>query len=831
MDTHFFIFIPKNLILMPRWLKITIGITLSVILVFIIGGFILYRMLSASLPEYNGTITSEHITSNVEIYRDSMAIPYIIAKNDEDAAFALGYVHAQERLFTMDLARRAGAGRLSEILGTETIPFDMMFRTVGIKRMAGMIRDRMDRHSLKILEAYSKGVNLYIDKAKGHYPVEFDILNYTPYKWKPLDCLIIGRMMAWELNISWWTDIVFSELVQKLGEDRVKEILPDYPENAPYVIPSELKKMAKISNNLIDTDRKFRKFFGIEGTHIGSNNWVVNKNMSVSGAPIIANDPHLAYSAPGKWYTAVVRSNDWNAEGYTFPGVPVFVIGKNQNISWVLTNIMLDDADFYAEKIDSSGKNYFYENKWHPLQIIKDTVKVKDSASVAFTIRLTDHGPIISGIHPYKILYPESGIDTSAVSMRWTAQDFSDEFTAFLRINKAQNWKEFKAAFATYAVPGQNFVYGDREGNIGYIFGGKLPLRGNQNPTFVFDGTNSKNDWKGYVPADKIPDLFNPHENYIASANNKTLKKFKYHISNLWEPPSRIERITQLLHSKSKHSVSDFMKYQMDFVSPYAKKLTRYILGAFKDIKINDRNLKLTIELFQNWNYEMNQYSQVPSIYAVFFNHLLQNIYKDKMGHDIYNEYLFLTNVPYRSIMQLMEKPDSWWFDNQATPQVENRDEIIRISLSEALSDLENKYGKNLKEWQWGRMHHVIFKHAFSGFSSIVDNIIDIGPFEIGGDGTTIFNTEYVFYESIDRFPRFSHSEFENDLGPSMRFIYDFSEPDEFYMILTTGESGNVMSDHYSDMSEMWLKGGYLKIKTDEESIINEKYHYTIIKE
>ena len=247
---------------MPRWLKITIGVVLSLIVTFVVGGFFFYRMLTSSLPEYNGAVNSANISSGINIYRDSMAVPYIVAKTGEDAAFALGYVHAQERLFTMDIARRAGAGKLSEIFGTETIPFDKMFRTVGIERMAEMIESRMDRHSYKILEAYSRGVNFYIKSAEGHYPVEFDVLNYTPYEWKPLDCLIIGRMMAWELNISWWTDIVFSELVQKLGMEKVMEILPDYPENAPYVIPPELKNLSHISNNLIDTDRKFRKFFG-----------------------------------------------------------------------------------------------------------------------------------------------------------------------------------------------------------------------------------------------------------------------------------------------------------------------------------------------------------------------------------------------------------------------------------------------------------------------------------------------------------------------------------------------------------------------------------------
>lgn len=816
---------------MHRWLKITIGIIVSIIIIFIVGGFLFYRMLTSSLPKYQGKLKAPGISSDISIYRDSMAIPYINAATDEDAAFALGFVHAQERLFTMDLARRAGEGRLSEIFGTETIPFDKMFRTIGIKRMAEMNLNKIDRNSLKILEAYSHGVNFYIKNASGHFPVEFDVLNYSPDLWTPLDCLIIGRMMAWELNISWWTDIVFTELVQKLGEEKVKDIFPDYPENAPYVIPSNLKNLPQISSNLIDTDRNFRKFFGIQGTHIGSNNWVVNSSMSLSGAPIIANDPHLGYSAPGKWYSVVLRSPDWSAEGFTLPGVPVIVIGKNQNISWVLTNIMLDDADFYAEKIDSAGKNYFYQNEWYPLQIIKDTINVKDSASVPFRIKITDHGPIISDIHPYNILYHNSKLDTTALSFRWSAQDYSDEFTTFLRINKARNWNEFKAAFATYAVPGQNFVYGDKQGNIGYIFGGRLPIRGSQNPTFVFDGTTNQNDWKGYVPASEIPSLYNPPENYIASANNKTIKNFSYHISNLWEPPSRIERITELLGSKQKHSADDFMKYQMDIISPYAKELTSYILDAFKNIKILDQNLKLSMDLFKNWDYEMSQYSQVPSIYAVFLNHLLQNVYKDKMGHDIYNEFLFTTNVPYRSIMQLLGNQSSWWFDDPKTPQIETRDDIIRKSLSDALSDLESRFGKGVQEWQWGKLHHAIFKHTFSGFSSVIDNIVDIGPFEIGGDGTTIFNTEYPFYESIEKFPRFKHTDFENNLGPSMRYIYDFSKPDEFYMILPTGESGNVISDHYSDMSDRWLYGGYLKIKTDENSIMHEKYLLKIVKQ
>jgi penicillin amidase len=257
----------------------------------------------------------------------------------------------------------------------------------------------------------------------------------------------------------------------------------------------------------------------------------------------------------------------------------------------------------------------------------------------------------------------------------------------------------------------------------------------------------------------------------------------------------------------------------MDQVSLYARRLTAYILNAFINVKITDSNLKLALELLRRWDFNMGPYSQVPSIYSVFYKHLLDNVYKNKMGPDLFNEFVFLENTPYKSIMQLMEHPDSYWFDDPSTPRKENRDETIRRSLANALTELEGKYGKDITEWQWGRMHKITFKHAFSGFSSIVDRVLDIGPFEIGGDGTTIFNGEYPFTEGLEKFSRFKHSEFEDILGPVMRFIYDFSKPDRFYLILTTGESGNFISDHYKDMTQMWLHGGYLTIRTNMKSI------------
>jgi penicillin amidase len=803
---------------MPRWTKILIGTVSSILILLIVAGFIFYRMLRSSLPEYSGEIKSDKISNEIEIYRDSLAIPYISAANQEDAAFALGFVHAQERMFTMDLARRAAEGRLSEIFGKKTIPFDQMFRTVGIKNTCENILSKMNPASLKILKAYSAGVNLYIKNKRGEYPVEFDILGYQPESWKPINSEEIIRMMGWELNISWWVDISFTELVQKLGAKKVEEILPEYPENGSTIIPSEIKSYPKITSDFIDTDKRFREFMGWSGTHIGSNNWVVDGKKSVSGKPIIANDTHLGYKAPGTWFAAVLQEGAMNVSGFTLPGVPGVVIGKNSDISWAVTNIMNDDADFYLEKLDSTKSKYYYNGEWEKLKSIEDTIYVKNDKPVLIKIYSTDHGTIISDIHPFSFLYKEHP-HTPALSMKWMGNDFSDEFTAILGVNNATNWNEFKSALKDFAVPGQNFVYADKEGNIGYVFGSKLPIRNSAGATFVFDGSTDKYDWKGYISQDQIPTLFNPTQDFIASANNKTLKDFKYYISNLWEPTSRIDRIDELLTGKKQQSVSDFQKYQMDFVSPYAKEITKYILDAFQNVKVINNNLRLSLELLRDWNYEMDQYSQVPAIYATFLKHLLKNIYEDEMGTDLYNEFVFVANIPYRSLERVLSSPDCSWFDNINTPQIESENDIIRKSFTDALTELEEKYGKDLTEWQWGDMHKVTFKHSFSGFSGFLDKFINIGPYDIGGDGTTIFNTEYPFYDSIEKYPHFRHSEFQNNLGPAMRYIYDFSNPDEFYMILTTGESGNVMSNHYRDMSQMWLRGGYVKVRTDEMSI------------
>ncbi|MCF8242425.1 MAG: penicillin acylase family protein [Melioribacteraceae bacterium] len=803
---------------MKKWHKISIGVVSTIIVLLAAAGVLSYQILTGPVPDYEGVISVNGINKSIKVYRDSFAVPYIIAGNDEDAAYAMGYVHAQERLFQMDLTRRAAAGRLSEVLGTQTLPFDKMFKTIGLMKHVVENYHNYSTISRSLVEAYSKGVNEFIRTHKGNYQIEFDLLGYDPELWKPEHSLVIAKLMAWELNISWWMDIAFTHLLQKFDEEKIREIIPDFPENAPLIIPEGIKEFAEVSTDLIKTDQKFREFMGIPGTHIGSNNWVVNEKKSVSGKPIIANDPHLGFSIPGKWFTAVVKSPNWNVMGFSLPGVPGMVIGKNNSIAWVMTNVMADDADFYVEKFDSTRTKYLLNNEWKDLEFFTDTIYVKDSADVEIDIYSTHRGPVISGIHSYKSIAPNEYQNIADVSMRWTALDFSDEMYAIINANKSKNWKEFENAIGNFTVPGQNFVYADVDGHIGYVCAAKLPIRKNLSPSLVYDGTSSENDWVGFVPYNEMPKLYDPPENFIASANNKTVKDFPYHIGNLWEPPSRIERIVELLTSKNKHSVEDYKKYQVDFYSHHAESITPFIHSAFRDVKLTDKNLKLSLELFENWDFVMDKDSQVPAIFLTFYQNLLRNIFIDEMGEKLFEEYIFIANVPYRKIYEMLTADNSSWFDDITTDENETRDMIIRKSLVDAITELENKLGKNIAEWQWGKIHTITFNHAFNGISPVVDNLVNVGPFPISGDGTTIFNTEYSFRDP-----------YKVKLGPSMRFIVDFAEPNICYFILPTGQSGHIMSSHYNDMTDMWLDGKYLKINTDQDSIENSNYKLFVI--
>ncbi|NOX18009.1 MAG: penicillin acylase family protein [Chlorobi bacterium] len=777
-------------------------IILAAVFVFAAALFSFYFSLKENLPAYDGNFSTNKINGKVEVYRDSAGVPYILASNDNAAAFGLGFVHAQERLFQMDVFRRAAEGKLSEVVGGFAVRFDKMFRTLGLYKEAEKEYAALSPESKAYLDSYVDGINYFIETSRGNWGVEFDLLDYKPEKWKPAHSLSIGKLMAWELNIGWWSEFAFIHIAQKIGVEKASEIFPGYEKETA-------ETAMNIDDSIYRTDLAFRRFFGFEGTHIGSNNWAVNGNLSASGKPIVANDTHLAFQLPGHWFFAALKGDELNAAGFTIPGLPVVEIGKNESIAWTATNLMLDDTDFYLEKLDSSRTHYLLDGEWTPLEITKDTIAVRDSTDYVYKIYRTHRGPILFRDHPYDILNGGDETGLQPVSIRWNLYDFHKGYESFFLMNKAQDWESFNDALKDYAAPGQNFVYADKEGNIGYLGAGKIPLRKNKNVAFIYDGTNSENDWKGYVPFEKSPRIFNPSEYFIATANNQVLKNYPFHIADFWEPSSRIDRITEMLNAKDSFSVDYFARMQNDFKSLYAKQIVPYIFAAFANENIEDENIKVSLRLFENWDFVMNAESQTPAIYSFFFQKLLENIFTDEMGGRLFKEFVFIANVPYRIVEKMLFENNSDWFDDIRTEDiVEDRDFIIRKSLQDAVKELENRYGKNPADWQWGKIHTLTFKHIFHGQNKFADNVLDIGKFKMSGDGTTLFNTEFSFSEP-----------YEVKLGPAMRFIYDFAHPEKIYFTLTAGESGHFLNPFYKNMTQNWLTGKYFTVETDFEKI------------
>jgi penicillin amidase len=776
-----------------------------------------YYLITKSFPTTSGTADVPGLQADVQVYRDEYGVPHIYAESDYDAYFAIGYVQAQDRLWQMELLRRAGQGRLAEVLGEPALKVDRMFRTLGIWKQAQKMAQATDAKTREALQAYADGVSAFIQTHKGQYPVEFDLLNIEPEPWTVSESVMISRLMAWELNYSRWVDLTLGELVERFGQVKASEIFPTWPEGAPLIVPEELRgrKVADLGREFLEADQAFRRLMGSSGFESGSNAWVVAGSRSVTGKPILANDPHLMFSAPGRWYELHVSTPDLDVEGASIAGIPFVVIGRNRDIAWGVTSAMIDDEDFYVEQVDSlqHPTRYRFNNAWRPIEQEVDTILVKDAPPVLLTVYRTHRGPIVNRMEP------AAEFSKNLLSMSWVGYDISDEGRALYLINRASNWKEFLNGLRTFAVPAQNFVYADVKGNIGYYTGGKIPLRRTKSPTLPFPGWTDAYDWKGFVPFDENPHLLNPPQGFIATANNKIVSdSYPYYLSNLWEPEWRIDRITELLRAQPKCSVEDFQRFQLDLLSPQAREIVPIILEAYEGQNIDDPDIQTALKYFGNWNDEMGADDVPTSLFQAFFVRMIQNTFDDEMGPDLLAMYDTLAAIPMSVTTKLMKKGSSVWFDDVRTPQFESMNDIIRRSLGDAIGDLRTSYGGELKEWQWGRIHQVEFPHVFGG-NNLLRRVFNIGPFPVGGSHSTIWKGDYRL-----------KAPFLDYLGPSTRQIYDLADVNNGRAVTPPGQSGQVYQRHYADQVQLWLMGGYRRLTMDRGAVEQSKHDLLLLR-
>ena len=797
---------------MSKRAKLAIG-AVGFLLVILLGTFLFLRhLVTKSFPQTEGELVVAVLQSPVHIFRDEYGVPHIMAENEHDAIAAMGYVHAQDRMWQMDIMRRAGEGRLSEVLGRGALSYDKQLRTVGFRRIAERLAESLHPESRVFLEAYGEGVNTYIETHRGKFPVEFDMLNYEPERWTALHSLMIGRLMAWELCMGWWEELTLGELMERFSLDKASQIFPPYPKETPRPIswPSGPRKIALNVREFLSTGRALREFLDFQGYGAGSNAWVISGTKTVSGYPMLANDPHLSLPSPSKWYLLHLKGGELNVVGVSIPGTPFVILGRNENVAWSFTNLMADDVDFYIEKVDSLHPGrYFSQGKWLKMDTVAEEVRISDSAAVPLNITMTHHGPIINAVHS-SWFYQDSAnvVSRPPVSMRWTGFEVTDEVYALSLLNRARSWKDVRKALEHLEVPGQNVLFADREGNIGYQAAVRLPLRGKQSSTLPMPGWDDRFEWMGFVPFSQLPFAVNPPNGYFASANNKPVDdSYSYFISDLWEPPSRIVRLVELLGTGGPFSVQDVQRMQLDYVSPHARETAPYLLHAFESQNVQDSSLQTALSYFRNWDFNLRKEDVTSTIFNAFYERLLWNTFEDEMGRDLYHDYVYLANVPIRVISELLKFEWSPWFDDVTTKDVESRDDIIRKSLVDALEELKAALGDELKVWSWGDIHRVTFKHIL-GVKRPLDKIFNVGPFPVGGAGTTVNSGQYNFT-----------SPFQMTIGPSFRHITDLSDTRSSLMVIVPGQSGQPLHPHYDDFVPLWLNGLYHRILLDEGSI------------
>lgn len=796
--------------------KILLGVVITVAIVALAGVILAYLLITKSFPKTDGAVSVAGLNSEVHLYRDEYGVPHIVAPSEEEAYFAVGFVHAQDRLWQMELMRRAGMGRLAEVLGESALKIDKMFRTLGLWKHTHTLSAQLDAHSRKLLERYAAGVNTVIESHKGKYPIEFDVLNIAPEPWQVEHTILISRLMGWELNHARWVDVLLAELVERFGEAKAAEIFPYWDEDAPLIIPDKMsgRKITAALEPLLEADVAYRSLLGAPAFSGGSNAWVVSGSKSVTGKPILANDPHLILTSPARWYELHVIAPGLDVAGASLAGVPFVVIGRNRNIAWGVTNAMVDDEDFYVEEVDSleHPTRYRFNDSWRPVGREVDTILVRDGEPVFLTVYRTHRGPIVNRFEP------TTQFATSLISMRWTGHEVSNEAKAFYLINKAGNWREFREALRHFALPAQNFVYADVDGNIGYRTGGLLPLRRTKGPTLPYPGSTDEFDWKGFVPFERMPELVNPPEGFIVTANNKIISNaYPYHISHHWEPPWRAERINELLRGQEKFSVEDFQRMQADVESPHAKEIVPLILQAYEKKGSVSAGTAEALTYLRNWDYRMRREDVATSVFQSFFLNVVRNTFRDEMGERLAALYDTLASIPMTVTTRLLKEGTSSWFDNINTPQHETRDDIIRQSFEGALSDLKALLGGELKEWQWGRLHKVEFGHVF-GDVAVLKSMFTVGPFQTPGSHSTVWKGDFRLAKP-----------FINHVGPSTRQIFDLADPNNTRAVTPPGQSGQVYHRHYQDQITLWLEGAYRTMPMDREHFERTaKYHLVL---
>ena len=767
--------------------RIFLGLLIFIVIVAISGIVLIQFIKTAAVPDYNKDFVLYGLKSDVEIIRDEHAIPHVYAENEEDLYRAVGFAMAQDRLWQMDLLRRVTQGRLSEILGKDQVETDLMMRALRIQEKSQKILENSDPKVVAALEAFSDGVNQYI--AKFPLAPEFKVLGYQPEWWKPVHSINLIGYMSWDLSMGWGTEYYLHQLRTEVPDSMIAELISDLQKHKTKVFPEFGSNKVSEESTLLSASQNL-KDLGIEIFN-GSNNWAVAGKKSTTGMPLMANDMHLGLFAPGIWYQMhQVVDGKVNVTGVAVPGQPFIIAGHNDRIAWGMTNVMVDDLDFYAEKLNEDSTKYWFDGAWKDFDIHHETIKTKEGDLLKVDLRFTHRGPMVNRFKKEK---------ETPLSIRWLGNEMSNEIRSVYLLNHAKNWGDFRNACSTFTSVSQNIVYADVDGNIGLQCSAGLPIREGSGIE-IYPGDSSKYDWKGLVPFEELPYEFNPERGYVSSANNKTVSDdYPHYISYWFATPSRIDRIREMLEAKEKLGVDDFKAMHSDVKSKTAERMTLVFLRALQQQSSYSDTEKAALKKFAGWDYQLTRESQAASIFEVLYRKSMLNMVKDNLSPELFKgikgQKVLLENL----LMNVLENKDSEWVDNLETPEKESFDDIVVQSFKETVDELSEQLGTDVEQWQWGKIHSFSLNHPL-GVVTALDKILKLnrGPFEVPGSYHTVCPYSYSF-----------NNLYKATHGASERHIFDTKDWDNSQTIIPTGTSGIPASPFYLDQTEKYIHNQY----------------------
>ncbi len=751
----------------------------------------------AGLPQVEGEVRLSGLQEPVEVLWDPWGVPHIYARNTHDLYFTQGYVLASERLFQIDLLLRLGSGRLSELLGEVTLPIDRFVRTVGWNRAGRQLLTQWDDLSWEISEAAADGIRAWIERMPAP-PVEYDILQAEPIVPEGREGTALANaavlFMGWTLSGNWDAELLRAEIIERLGWDAVASLFPEIPTEPDLVRPGKLGG-PRGRRSALELLREAPAFPAGQG----SNNWVVAGSRSATGKPLLANDPHILAQLPSIWYEMHLSAPGIEVRGVSLPFATGILLGHNERIAWGATNVGGDTQDLYLERLTEDGTAALFEGMWEPLTVLREEIGVRGRAEPeVLEVRETRHGPILDsylvGILDVQVV--EGGI-RETYALRWVGLEEGIASSTVHRLNTAANFDEFRAALEGWVCPGQNFVYADVDGNIGYQCTGLHPIRARGDGTVPVPGWTGEYEWKGYVPFEELPWAYNPSQGFVATANAKPHDdSYPYLLGRDFLPPFRARRIAQLITERATHDVESFARMQGDRLSLPAMEIVPLLL----EVEPDDDRQKEAMALLAEWDFRLEPDSAAAAIYEVWCVRIAEAILLPRLGGELYRHFYsgrqwsneFQTMV----LPKLLRYPTAGWFEAEGR---DGRDGLLRRALAAALEELSGRMGEDMPGWSWGGIHKIRFASRLAAAVPALAELFTGGEAPWGGDEQTV--NQGMFEPGTGTY--------DTGVVASWRQIVDLADLDRSVGTHTVGQSGNPASPHFNDLFPMWSTGRY----------------------